>query len=113
MHELSLCESITELVAECARREGVEKVTRVVLSLGVAAAVDADSLSFCFPITAAGTIVDGAELVIERVALKVRCEACGQQYAPAEFIDPCPSCGSFRRQILEGREMRVASFTGA
>jgi hydrogenase nickel incorporation protein HypA/HybF len=112
MHELSLSESIAELVVECARREGLEKVTRVVLSLGVAAAVDADALSFCFPLTTAGTIADGAELVIERVPLKVHCEACGTDYAPAEFVAPCPVCGSYERRIVEGREMRVVSFAG-
>ncbi len=112
MHELSLSESITELVVECARREGVERVSKVVIALGEAAAVDAESLRFCFPITAADTIAAGAELVIDRIALKASCEACHAEYAPPTLIAPCPVCGSHARKIIEGREMRVVSFSG-
>jgi hydrogenase nickel incorporation protein HypA/HybF len=110
MHELSLCESITELVAEYAQREGVAHVSRVVIALGVAAAVDAEALQFCFPITAADTVAAGAELVINSIALKARCEACRADYAPETLIAPCPACGSHAREILEGRDMRVVSF---
>ena len=69
MHELALCESITDLVVECARREGIARVSRVVIEIGVAAAVDPEALSFCFPITAADTVAAGAELVINMIAL--------------------------------------------
>ena len=112
MHELSISESITELVAEYARREGVARVTRVVIDIGVAASVDPQALAFCFPITADGTVAAGAELVINRIALKVRCEACQTEYAPPTQIAACPACGSFARTILEGREMRVVTFEG-
>jgi hydrogenase nickel incorporation protein HypA/HybF len=113
MHELSLSQSITELVVETAQREQVARVLRVVIELGEAASVDAEALAFCFPITTAETVAAGAELVINRVPLRARCEACGQVFAPANLIAPCPSCGSYAREVLEGREMRVVSFDGA
>jgi hydrogenase nickel incorporation protein HypA/HybF len=112
MHELSISESITDLVVEYARREHVAHVSRVVIDIGVAASVDPEALLFCFPITAAGTVAAGAELVINRIALKVRCEACQAEYAAPTQIAACPACGSFARKILEGREMRVVAFEG-
>jgi hydrogenase nickel incorporation protein HypA/HybF len=112
VHELSLSESITELVVECARREGVGRVSRVTIAIGVAAAVEVEALRFCFPITSEDTIAEGAELVVERVPLRLRCEACGTEFAPARLIAPCPACGSHARSILAGREMRVVSFEG-
>jgi hydrogenase nickel incorporation protein HypA/HybF len=112
MHELSISESITDLVVECARRENVGRVSRVVVEIGVAAAVDPQALLFCFPITAADTIASGAELVINMTALRVRCEGCGNERAPEIQVSPCPICGSFASQVLAGREMRVVSFEG-
>jgi len=113
MHELSLCESITQLVVERAKRERIAKVSRVVVEIGVAAPVDAEALSFCFPIVAKDTAAAGAELAIVRVGLRARCESCGAEFAPDALFDPCPVCGGFASTILSGREMRVVSFDGA
>jgi hydrogenase nickel incorporation protein HypA/HybF len=110
MHELSLCEGIIELVVEYAQREAVSHVSRVVVALGVAAAVDAEALLFCFPAAAADTVAAGAELVIDRMALRAQCRACHAHYAADTVIAPCPACGSHARKILEGQDMRVVSF---
>jgi hydrogenase nickel incorporation protein HypA/HybF len=112
MHELSISESIIDLVVECARRENIARVSRVVIEIGVAAAVDPQALLFCFPITAADTVASGAELVINMIALQARCEACGKEYAQEIQVCPCPTCGSFASRILAGLEMRVVSFEG-
>jgi len=55
MHELALSQSIVDLVVECARKEGVHAVTRVVVEVGVAAGVEPDALRFCFDVVAADT----------------------------------------------------------
>jgi hydrogenase nickel incorporation protein HypA/HybF len=112
MHELALTESIIDLVVDCAAREHIARVSRVVVEIGVAASVEPQALLFCFPIAAAETVAAGAELVINRVALLARCEACQAEYAPDSLISPCPACGSFARKVLAGREMRVVSFSG-
>jgi len=112
MHELAISESIIGLVVDCARRERITRVSRVVVEIGVAASVDPEALLFCFPIAAAETAAANAELVINRIALRVRCESCRAEYAPEVPLAPCPACGSFAREILAGREMRVASFDG-
>ena len=113
MHELSLAQGITDLVAECARREGIGKVTLVLVEIGVAAAVEPDAIRFCFPITAEGTVAEGAELVINRPPLKVRCEACGTEYEATFVATSCPACGAHEPKILSGLELRVVSFDGA
>ena len=112
MHELAISESITDLVVDCARREGIVRVSRVVVEVGVAASVDPQALLFCFPITAAETVAADAELVINRIALRVRCESCQTEFAPDTPVATCPACGGFARKILAGREMRVVSFDG-
>lgn len=83
---------------------------RVTVDTGAGAAIDPDALSFCFPLVADDTLAAGAELAIERTALKARCDACGAGYAPDTLIAPCPSCGGTRRTLLAGRDMRAVSF---
>jgi hydrogenase nickel incorporation protein HypA/HybF len=112
MHELALSESIVDLVVSCARQERIAHVSRVMVEIGVAASVEPQALEFCFSITAEDTVAAGAELVINRIGLQASCDDCGNQYAPATLISACPSCGSFARNILAGREMRVVSFEG-
>jgi len=112
VHELAISESIIGLVVDCARRERITRVSRVVVEIGVAASVDPEALLFCFPIAAAETVAAGAELVINRIALRVRCESCQTEYAPDTPVAACPACGGLAREILAGREMRVVSFDG-
>jgi hydrogenase nickel incorporation protein HypA/HybF len=112
MHELALSESIVDLVVECARRERMARVSRVVVEIGTAASVDPQAILFCFPITAAETVASDAELVINRVALRARCNVCLTEYSPETLVGACPTCGNFAREILAGREMRVVSFDG-
>jgi hydrogenase nickel incorporation protein HypA/HybF len=113
MHELALSESIVDTVVDYARRERIARVSRVVIEIGAAASVDPQALLFCFPIAAAETVAANAELIIHRIALQARCDACQTEYAPENLITACPACGSFARTILSGRELRVLSFDGA
>lgn len=112
MHEVSLCQNVIDMVGECAAREGIARVSCVRLEIGAAAAVEPDALTFCFPLLAAGTALEGAELVILTVPMRARCRACGTEYDPDSQITACPKCGAFGPELIAGREMRVASFDG-
>ena len=112
MHELSLCESIIDLVEDRARLECITRVSRVVVEIGVAASVDPQALLFCFPIAASDTVAAGAELVITSIDLRARCETCQTEFAPETQLVACPNCGGFACTLSAGREMRVVSFEG-
>lgn len=110
MHEVSLCQSIVDLVVQCARREGFTRVTRITLDIGAAAAVEIDALRFCFPMIAETTLARDAEMCIETIPLRARCRSCGGEYAPENLAAPCPACGVYGPEFLAGRELRVRSF---
>jgi hydrogenase nickel incorporation protein HypA/HybF len=112
MHELALSQSIVDLVVECARKEDVHAVTRVVVEVGVAAGVEPDALRFCFDIVAADTMARGAELAIETITLQARCRDCAYEFEPERLVSSCPRCGSYAPHLLRGRELRVKSFDG-
>ena len=112
MHELTLCQSILDLVVECARREGMSRVVRVTLEVGAAAPVEVEALNFCFPLTTRSTIAEGAELRIQTIPIRTRCRNCTCEHSPKSLIEPCPQCGAFAPEYLTGRELRVASIDG-
>ncbi len=113
MHELALGQSIVDMIVECAQREGIGAVTRVVVEVGAATAVEPEALRFCFDVVAEQTALKGAELVVDTIAVRARCRRCAGEYAPETWTAPCPHCGGFDPELLAGRELRVKSFSGA
>lgn len=105
MHELSIAESVVETITE---RTGDRAVRRVRLEVGRLSGVSADSLRFCFDVAAAGTGVDGAQLVIDEPPGRADCVTCGEQFLVEDRILLC-ACGSSDVRVLEGEELRIVS----
>jgi hydrogenase nickel incorporation protein HypA/HybF len=108
MHEMSIAVAMVEQVTEAPAADGRRKVSAVRLRLGELAGVVADSLRFCFSLACAGTVLDGAELLIDHVPGRARCDPCGAEWAtgmPPQLC--CPQCEGGRAQLLSGREMQI------
>ena len=112
MHELTLSESIVNLVVECARIEQLRAVTRVVLEIGTAAGVEIEALRFCFDLVTKDTLAQGAVLAIDVVSLQARCRSCAANFIPDHAVSACPQCGSYAIELVCGRELRVKSIDG-
>ncbi len=109
MHEMSLAESVREIVLETAQAQDVAAVRGVVLEIGELAAVETAALLFCLEAVLRGTMAEGATVVIESVPGRGRCLDCDRTVAITRLYDPCPCCGSYRVQASGGAEMRVKS----
>ena len=66
MHELGIAQSILDTVAQEVSRQGVGKPTCVGVRIGPMAAVDEQSLRFCFEVLAAESPWQGMKLSIEQ-----------------------------------------------
>jgi hydrogenase nickel incorporation protein HypA/HybF len=109
VHELSIaCELVKSAAAE-ATRHGAARVVGVDLVLGALTGVEPDALAFCFPVAAAGTPCDGAELRIEIEPAKGRCADCAATSEINSLMSPCPRCGAWPIGLEGGREMRLRS----
>ena len=62
MHELSLCESMLRIIEKQAERDKFNDVRKVKVELGDLSGASEESLRFCFPIAAKGTMAQEAEL---------------------------------------------------
>jgi hydrogenase nickel incorporation protein HypA/HybF len=107
LHELSVAESILDIVTAEAVKRRASAVTTVKLRLGEFSGVVREALEFAFEIARQGTVAERAVLEIEKVPLETRCPGCGLTARPGEdFCLVCERCGK-QVEILSGREMEV------
>ena len=104
MHEMALTQDIVEI---CERNAGGRPVTLVVLEVGELSGVVPEAVAFCFEACCAGTVVAGAKLRIVSMAGRGRCLDCRHEQPLERLFDPCNRCGSFRSEVLIGKEVRV------
>ncbi len=107
MHELSLAEAIVGIVEEHAAGR---RVTRVDVRVGRLRQVVPSALAFAFELVACETVAEGAELVVEPVAARGDCRACGARSELPSFPLGCASCGCPDLEIVSGEELCVESF---
>ena len=107
MHEMSLAESVREIVDDTARANGASRVTVVRLEIGKLAQVEADALRFAFDVVRRGTLANDARLEIALRDADAWCLPCGAAVTIAQRGAPCPRCGSHQLQVSGGDTMRV------
>jgi len=107
MHEMSIAESVLQIIEDTARNEGCAKVKTVWLEIGQLAGVETESLRFCFDAVTRDSIAEYARLEIIETAGQGRCLECASQLTVTARYEPCPKCGSFQVQVTGGDEMKV------
>ena len=110
MHEMSIAQSVLDIILQETRNHKLNRVISVALKVGDLSAVETESLRFCFELVSKGTLVEGARLDIERVQVTGSCQDCGTDFTVEELVFSCPSCKGPRVQMLSGRELSVESF---
>ncbi|WP_018610609.1 hydrogenase maturation nickel metallochaperone HypA [Uliginosibacterium gangwonense] len=109
MHEVSLVESVLELIEDSARSNGVTRVKKVVLEIGQLANVEPEAMSFCFEAVTRGSIAEGAILEMLASPGLAWCMSCQRSVEIPSRNASCPECGGYTLQVTGGAEMRVKS----
>lgn len=107
MHEMSIAESLMELIEDEGRRQGFSRVRRVGVKIGALGHVEPAALAFCFDAVSKGSVADGASLALTVVPGAGWCERCSRTIPLAERYAPCPACGDHVR-LTAGDELRLA-----
>jgi len=107
MHEMSLAESILEIVEDAAMAEGSRRVKTVWLEIGQLASVEVEALRFCFDAVTRDSVAQDARLEIIEIPGQGWCMQCSCNVPVAALFEPCPACGSHQIQVTAGEEMRV------
>jgi len=107
MHEMSLAESVLDIVEEAAATQGFRRVKSVVLEIGQLAAVEQEAMRFCFDAVMQGSVAEGARLEVIEVPGSGWCMRCAVTVPMADRLDICPHCGGVQLQPTGGLEMKV------
>jgi hydrogenase nickel incorporation protein HypA/HybF len=107
MHEVSICESIVDILKQEAEKQGASKIKSVRLLIGEMAGVVDDSLNFAFEIVSKGTVAEGAEVIIEHSPLMARCKSCGKEFHIVGYAFSCAHCDGPEIEVVSGRELQI------
>ncbi len=107
MHEMSLCESVLQIVEEEAARQRFSKVKWLQLEIGTLAGVEVEAMRFCFDAVSRNSVLEGAALDIVQPVGQAWCMQCAKTLPLRERYQPCPECGGYQLQVTGGGEMRI------
>lgn len=109
MHELSMVEAIYDVIIDKIKEYDVSRVIQVKLVVGELTGVEDMTMKACFEMYVQSTPVEGANLIIERVPIKVRCRVCGNEYETKIPFSECAVCGNKSIKIITGKELYIDS----
>jgi len=107
MHEMSLCESILDILKEQAARDRFTRVKRVSVDIGPLSCVEPEALQFGFDVVMKGSLAEGAALIISRRPAEALCLSCFKTVPVRQRFDCCPECGSEALQVVSGEELKI------
>lgn len=110
MHEMGIALEVIKIAEASIPADMVgARIARVNLMVGKLAAVVPDSLRFCFDVAGKNTALAGAELSIEEIPVRVRCETCREEWVVENPAFRCKKCDSGAVKIVTGRELDIRS----
>lgn len=111
MHEFSLARSVVDIAEYEVKKAHAKKVTSISLKIGTCVGVEPDAFKFAWQSAVKDSVLEDAERIIYNVEGKAHCRDCHSEFVFDELYDPCPECGSYNKDILQGREFLVESMT--
>lgn len=109
MHELSVCQSLLSQVEGIARERNAQAVTSITIGVGALSGVEAQLLQNAYPIASAGTIAEQAQLIIESLPVRIRCNQCGSESDAQPNKLTCKNCGNWQTTLISGDELMLMS----
>lgn len=107
MHELSIAQSIVEIVEEEAIKNNVSNVTEVEIEVGTLSGIEPDALEFAWEVANMDGVAKGSKLNIRKIQAHARCSECKNEFDVENFFEACPRCGNAWFDVIRGREMKI------
>jgi len=105
MHELAICQALMNQVESIAAERNARSVVSIVVGMGPLSGVEAQLLKHAYPVASAGTVAEGAELVVENLPVRIKCKQCGSESDALPNKLVCKACGDWRTTLISGDEL--------
>jgi len=109
MHELAISKGIIEIVNSEQKKQGFERVLEISLKVGEFSGLVPECIREFFPIAAAGSCAEKAELSIEPIRARFKCLDCDYEGDIDRKKACCLKCGSTAIRMTAGRDFFVES----
>jgi hydrogenase nickel insertion protein HypA len=109
MHEYSIVQALMEQVETLAEENEAERVSKVVVKIGVMSGVEPHLLEIAFDTFKEKSICEGAEFVLNIQPLTILCLECDIQSELDEIAYCCPQCRSLKVEVVDGEDMFLMS----
>jgi hydrogenase nickel incorporation protein HypA/HybF len=109
MHELSIVEGILAIAQNEMVKAEATCIRELELEIGMLSGVEYSSLDFALQMVAENSILKNTRIVIQKPEGKAACIDCDFIFPLESFVSQCPKCGSYRYNIISGKELRVKS----
>jgi hydrogenase nickel incorporation protein HypA/HybF len=107
MHELSIVLGIVDLAEKEISKAGKKQVTLIEMEIGKLSGVEMDALNYVWDTAVKNTVLEHAQRKIDIIEGEAVCMDCGERFAVEKIYDNCPKCGSYLKNIVKGKELRV------
>ena len=114
MHELGIAKDLWQVITEQAKKNNLNKITKVKIKLGEASGIMEDLLrhslvDHTFP----GSIANNAKLEIIKEEIGAKCNSCNTMITKSSSKDfSCPKCKSSDIEVVSGRDVYIDNIEG-
>ncbi|MCC8072281.1 MAG: hydrogenase maturation nickel metallochaperone HypA [Bacteroidales bacterium] len=109
MHELSLAESMIQIVEREMKRYPDRQLTAIEIEVGALAGVEMQAFTTALDAVVRSSAYPSAKVEITSIPAHAECLACGHQFATTRYIPECPQCGSGACGVTSGMELRISA----
>ena len=107
MHELSIVFGIVEIATEACKKKQKSNVKTIGLEIGCVSGIQMEALDFVWPVAVKGSVLEKATRDIQTIPGQAMCLECSESFDIASLYDNCPACGSYFKNIISGKELKV------
>lgn len=110
MHELPITQSIVRIAVEEAEKHKVSKINEIRLKIGELSGLVPECIQQYFDFSSKGTAAEGAQIIITKIPVTMKCNACSYSGGMESFIEnKCPVCNSSDMKMNGGNEFYIDS----
>ena len=109
MHELAVAQALVDQVNAVIDQHNAALASLICVRIGPLAGVVPELLATAFPLAAAGSRMEHAQLEFTHAPIQVHCQTCGAETEAAMNRLVCGACGDWHTQLISGDELVLES----